>query len=200
MSAQAIYTPGGDKQSASRAIAGVSLRDDAIAIGPVLPDDVGNLFLWLNDAGAAQTDAHHRPVDCLAFNEWLNQNIKQAAQVLFTIRTLEPARPIGFLLFKNFNPAFRAAEIGVRIGEERDRGQGHGGRALRLALDYAWDSLNLRRISLTAFAGNDRAIAAYHGAGFRQEGVMRQAAYTTGQWHDVVLMAALNPREGPPQA
>ncbi len=195
MSAQAIFTPDGNSGIASHSIAAVSLRDDVIAIGPVLPDDIGYLFLWLNDAQAAQTDMAFRPVDCLGFNDWLNQNIRQATQVLFTIRLLLPARAVGFLLFKNFNPSFRSAEIGMRIGDEQDRGRGYGGRALALARDYAWSSLNLRRLSLTAFIDNKRAIAAYGRAGFREEGVMQSAAFVGGQWHDVVMMAALNPGE-----
>ena len=194
MSAQAIFTPGAASEAASRAIARVSPKCGNTAIGPALPDDIGNLFIWLNDAQAAQTDAHYRPVDPLAFNEWLDRHTK-AMPALFVIRVLRPARAIGFVLFKNLNPAFRAAELGVRIGAESDRGKGFGSAATALALNYAWDSLNLRRVCLTVFASNDRALAAYARAGFREEGLMRQAAFSAGQWHDVVMMAALNPRE-----
>jgi RimJ/RimL family protein N-acetyltransferase len=194
MSAQAIFTHGASSEAASRAIARVSPKSGNIAIGPALPDDVGNLFVWLNDAQAAQTDAHYQPVDPLAFKDWLDRHTK-AMPALFVIRTLRPSRAIGFLLFKNLNPAFRAAELGVRIGAEADRGKGFGSAAVALALDYAWNSLNLHRVSLTVFAGNSRAIAAYARAGFREEGLMRQAAFSAGQWHDVVMMAALNPAE-----
>ncbi|HET7085015.1 MAG TPA: GNAT family protein [Rhizomicrobium sp.] len=194
MSAQAIFTSGAASEAASRAIASVSPRSGNVAIGPALPDDIGNLFLWLNDAQAAQSDAHYQPVDPLAFKDWLDRHTK-AMPALFVIRSLEPARAVGFVLFKSLNPAFRAAELGVRIGAEQDRGKGHGGAAIALALDYAWDSLNLRRVWLTVFAGNNRAIAAYARAGFREEGVMRQAAFAGGHWHDVVMMAALNPLE-----
>ena len=43
--------------------------------------------------------------------------------------------------------------------------------------------------------GVSRAIAACRRAGFEQEGVTRQAAFIGGRWGDVVMMAALNPRE-----
>lgn len=195
MSAQAILAPDVTSDGASRAIARVSPKGGGVAISPALPDDIGKLFLWLNDAKAALDDMPYRPVDCLAFREWLDQQARQNAQVLFIIRTLQPARAIGFVLFKNLNPVFRAAELGVRIGEEGYRGKGHGSAALKLALQYAWDTLNLKRVWLTVFAGNERAIAAYRRAGFEQEGVMRQAAFIGGQWVDVVMMAALNPRK-----
>ena len=195
MSAQAVFMADTASQGASRAVARVSPSGGGIALSPALPDDLGNLFLWLNDAKAALEDMPYRPVDCLVFREWLDQQAKQNGQVLFIIRTLQPSRAIGFVLFKNLNPVFRAAELGVRIGDESDRGKGHGSAALRLALDYAWNTLNLKRVWLTTLAGNARAIAAYARAGFEQEGVMRQAAFIGGRWMDVVMMAALNPRD-----
>ena len=196
MSAQTIFKQGAASDGASRAIARVSPMGGGVAISPALPDDIGNLFVWINDAQAALSDMPYRPVDCLMFKDWLEHQTKQPAQVLFVIRTLQPARAVGFVLFKNLSPVFRAAELGVRIGDEGDRGKGYGAAAVKLALQYAWDTLNLRRVWLTVFAGNERAIASYRHAGFKQEGVMRQAAFAGGAWVDVVMMAALNPREG----
>jgi RimJ/RimL family protein N-acetyltransferase len=195
MSAQAIFKPNTASETASRAVARVSPAGGGVALSPALPDDLANLFLWLNDAKAALEDMPYRPVDCLAFREWLDQQARQNAQVLFIIRALQPERAVGFVLFKNLNPVFRAAELGVRIGDETDRDKGHGSAALRLALDYAWNTLNLKRVWLTVLASNTRAIASYRRAGFEQEGVMRQAAFIGGQWMDVAMMAALNPHE-----
>ncbi len=191
----AHFTPCIPDEGASRAIARVSHKGGGVAISPALPGDIGKLFLWLNDAQAALEDMPYRPVDCLVFKDWMDQQAKQNGQVLFIIRTLQPANAIGFVLFKGVNPVFRAAELGIRIGDEADRGKGHGSAALKLALHYAWDTMNLKRVWLTVFASNTRAIAAYARAGFVQEGVMRHAAFIGGKWVDVVMMAALNPRE-----
>lgn len=101
---------------------------------------------------------------------------------------------IGFVLFKNFQPVYQTAELGVRIGIESERGKGYGTRAVRLAVDYAWNVLNLHRITLHVLAHNERAIASYLRAGFQIEGRMREAAYITGQWRDVMVMGAVRPR------
>ena len=195
MSAQTVFIPDPANEGPSRAIARVSPAGGGVALSPALPDDLGNLFLWVNDAHAAREDMPYRPVDCLVFQDWLEQQSKQSAQVLFMIRTLQPARAVGFLLFKGLNPVFRSAELGIRIGEETDRGQGHGSAALALALRYAWDTMNLKRVWLTVHVGNARAIASYRRAGFEREGLMRDAAFVSGRWTDVVMMAALNPRD-----
>jgi RimJ/RimL family protein N-acetyltransferase len=193
MNAQAVFSSAAIQEGAARLISTVSPHGDKVSIGPVLAEDIASLFVWFNDSQAAQSDMPYRPVDSLSFKEWLDQNVSLTTQILFVVRSLQPPRAIGFVLFKNFQPVFRSAELGVRIGRERDRGKGHGTAATEVALDYAWNTLNLRRVSLTVFAGNDRAIAAYRKAGFREEGVMRQAAYVGGIWHDVMLMAAINP-------
>ena len=54
MNAQANFTPCIPDEGASRAIARVSHRGGGVAISPALPDDIGKLFLWLNDAQAAR--------------------------------------------------------------------------------------------------------------------------------------------------
>ena len=177
--------------SAARVISDVSPRDDQVSIGPVLPEDMGALFVWLNDADTATSDMTYRPIDAIAFKGWLEEQTKQ--QLLFSMRLRQPPRLAGFVIFKNLQPVIRAADIGVRVGVEADRGRGYGTRATRLALDYAWRTLNLHRVSLTVFADNPRAIAAYARAGFQQEGVMRAAGFTAGTWRDVVIMAAINP-------
>jgi RimJ/RimL family protein N-acetyltransferase len=181
------------RPSAGRAISCVSPHDAQIAIGPVLPEDLGILFTWLNDVQSAGSDFSYRPVDCVSYKEWLDRQTQASSQILFMIRQLAQSRAIGFVIFKNLQPVYRAAEIGIRIGHEADRGNGYGTRATCLALDYAWRTLNLRRVSLNVFVENKRAIAAYRKAGFSEEGVMRDAAFTDGIWHDVTVMGAINP-------
>jgi RimJ/RimL family protein N-acetyltransferase len=171
----------------------VSLKNDAVTIGPLLPEDTGPLFLWLNDVEAARLDLAYRPTDWLAYKVWLDELPRNSAQMLFAIRkTFEP-QIVGFVVFKNIQFVHRSAEIGVRIGSESERGKGYGKRALALATNFAWNHLNLHRLSLTAFAHNARAIAAYRAVGFKEEGRLRDAAFIDGEWVDVVPMAALNP-------
>jgi RimJ/RimL family protein N-acetyltransferase len=179
--------------SATRVIAAASLRDDAITLSPVLPEDIGALFTWLNDAKAALSDMPYRPIDCVSYKVWLDKQLQEATQILFIIRALDDPRAIGFLQLKNFHAVYQSVELSIRIGAEKDRGKGHGSRAVRLALDYAWTTLNMHRVTLNVFSGNARAIAAYRRAGFREEGVLRHAAYVDGQWLDVAVMGAVRP-------
>jgi len=172
----------------------VSLRNEAVTIGPLLPEDTGSLFLWLNDVDAARLDLAYRPTDWLAFKAWLDELPRTQTQLVFAIRKVFEPQIVGFVVFKNIQLVHRSAEMGVRIGAEAERGKGYGTKALMLAANYAWNHLNLHRLSLTVFAHNARAIAAYRTAGFREEGRLQDAAFIDGEWVDVIPMALVNPR------
>lgn len=175
------------------ALTAVSLKNEAVTIGPLLPEDTGQLFVWLNDVGAARLDLAYRPTDWIAYKSWMDELSRSTTQFVFAIRKLYEPAIIGFVIFKNIQPVHRSSDVGVRIGVEAERGKGYGKRAMALALDYAWKHLNLHRVSLTVFAHNTRAIASYRAAGFKEEGLLKDAAYIDGEWVDVVPMAALRP-------
>jgi putative acetyltransferase len=83
-----------------------------------------------------------------------------------------------------------AASIGMAV---HDAYAGRGaGRALMGALtDQADRWLNYRRLELTVWADNDRAIRLYEGFGFEREGLHRAYAWRDGAWADALAMARL---------
>lgn len=175
----------------------VSLRNETVSLSALLPEDTGQLFVWMNDVDAARLDLAYRPTDWMAFKTWMDELPRTNTQILFAIRKLFEPQIMGFVIFKNIQFVHRSAEIGLRIGTEAERGKGYGKRALSLALNYAWNHLNLHRVSLTVFAHNARAIAAYRAVGFEEEGRLKDAAFIDGEWVDVVVMAALRPQPAP---
>ena len=172
-------------------IAALSRRDARITIGPVLPDDMGTLYLWFNDVDAAKLDFPYVPVDGIAFKAWVEKQARSDGEYLFAIRTLHELPLIGYGLIRNVHPIHRSAEIGIRIGREADRGKGYGTSALRLMTDYVFDTLNLNRLSLSVRTDNPRAITAYERSGFITEGVLRQANYLNGAFVDMTIMSVL---------
>jgi RimJ/RimL family protein N-acetyltransferase len=171
----------------------LSLHDSAVVIGPILPEDTATLFLWLNDVESANQDLPYRPLDWMGYNNWMAELSRNCAQSVFAIRRVDGPAIIGFVALTGIQPIHRSAELGVRIGSEKDRGKGYGSAAVALALKYAWNYLNLNRVHLRVISTNQRARAAYAKAGFSDEGVHRQALYLNGAWCDMAQMAALRP-------
>ncbi len=171
------------------------LLGSRISIGPFIPEDFAAVFCWFNDVAAARLDLAYRPVDMMTHQQWWQGLGKDPSKVVFAIRKTSDPVIIGFVQIAGINGVHRSAEMGVRIGDEKNRGQGYGKEALQLALAFCWNHLNLNRVQLTVFKHNLRAIGAYKAAGFRKEGCLRKAAFIGGDWVDLILMAALRPAQ-----
>lgn len=169
------------------------LMASRITIGPFVPDDFGPLFCWVNDVAAAGLDMAYRPVDMMAHQQWWDSLGKDATRVVFAVRKATEPTIVGYIQITGINSVHRSAELGIRIGDEKNRGQGYGKEALRLAVDFCWNHLNLNRVQLIVFKHNSRAINAYKAVGFKKEGLLRKAAFIGGEWVDLILMAALRP-------
>ena len=57
--------------------------------------------------------------------------------------------------------------------------------------EFAFESLKLHRLELDVFSFNIRAQKAYRKAGFKTEGVLRDAIWTGEDYADDILMAIL---------
>ena len=169
------------------------LLGNGISLGPFIPEDCAAVFCWFNDVAAARLDFTYRPVDMMTHQQWWSGLGKDSTKVVFALRKASGPAIIGFVQVTGINAVHRSAELGIRIGDEKNRGQGYGKEALRLALDFCWNHLNLNRVQLVVFKHNSRAIGAYSAAGFRKEGRLKRAAFIDGEWVDLILMAICRP-------
>ncbi len=164
-----------------------------IALTETRAEDKEALFRWINDAATVHFNAPYRPVGWESHSAWFGALGSNPSRIEFAIRRREAPEIIGLLQLVDIHPVHRSAELIIRIGEEQRRGKGYGTEAVKLALTFAWNDLNLNRVWLRVFANNKRAIRAYEKAGLQQEGRMRRAAYIDGAWLDEIIMAALRP-------
>ncbi len=70
-------------------------------------------------------------------------------------------------------------------------GRGAGTALMAALVDQADRWLNLRRIELTVWADNTRAVALYERFGFEREGLLRAYAWRDGAYVDALTMARL---------
>jgi RimJ/RimL family protein N-acetyltransferase len=62
---------------------------------------------------------------------------------------------------------------------------------MRITLRYAFEELDLHRVSLSVWAVNARAIRSYINAGFKLEGRVRESMQRDGTRMDMLLMGVL---------
>ena len=124
---------------------------------------------------------------------WVEKDLdeQQSNQHWFTIRTMADNKLIGDIGLYVVNWPGRDAFVGLGIGEREFWGKGYGTDAMNLILRYAFMEVNLRRVTLTVFEYNPRAIRSYEKAGFQHEGRMRQFLNKEGRRWDMFFMGIL---------
>jgi RimJ/RimL family protein N-acetyltransferase len=121
--------------------------------------------------------------------EWFEK--EHGNMFLFSIHTLENDRLIGTIDLDGINWVTRDAWVGIGIGEPEYWGKGYGTEAMNLILRFAFESLNLRRVTLDVFEYNQRAYQSYIKCGFKEEGRLRQWMQRGGERFDLIFMGIL---------
>jgi RimJ/RimL family protein N-acetyltransferase len=109
---------------------------------------------------------------------------------VFAVDLLE-GRHIGMVDYRDVDSVARSATVGITIGEKDLWGQGYGSEALRLLVGFLFDHLNVRRVRLDTWSGNERAMRSFARIGFREEGRLRQAVRGPGRYFDSIIMGLL---------
>jgi RimJ/RimL family protein N-acetyltransferase len=168
------------------------MRGEKVALEPLRDSDSDRLFGWINDRELVLLSSDFAPVSRDDHDAWF-ERIRLAEDVeIFGIRRVGDDELIGSCQLRGIDRAQGVAELQIRIGTSDDRGRGLGAEAVRLLLAHAFNDLGLHRVGLEVFPSNEPAIRAYEKAGFRREGVLREAALIDGERTDIVVMGALS--------
>lgn len=85
----------------------------------------------------------------------------------------------------------RCGNFRIGLFHQTERGKGIGTWATEVTCDFAFAELKLHRLELDVYSFNPRAEKAYLRAGFKREGVLRDAVMDGDQYADDILMAML---------
>jgi RimJ/RimL family protein N-acetyltransferase len=109
----------------------------------------------------------------------------------FAIRTKTDDRLIGYVHLRWIEWTHGTGTLALAIGDPSDRRQGFGREALQLILRYAFDELNLHRLTALTFEYNVGALRFLERAGFQIEVRRRQAVNRDGRRWDVLMLGLL---------
>jgi RimJ/RimL family protein N-acetyltransferase len=125
--------------------------------------------------------------------KWMEEEVGEMspASYFFSIRTLAEDKLIGELGLDVVTWPGRDAFVGLGIGETEYWSKGYGTDVMNILLRFAFTEINLKRVTLTVFEYNPRAIRSYEKAGFRHEGRKRQLLNREGKRWDELYMGIL---------
>lgn len=169
------------------------LSGERVELTAIRDADIETLISWDDDPEFLRNlhsgPAYPRPES--AQREWWAERLKAKDAYHFAIRLKDDGRLIGTFHIEEIEWPHRAAWFSIGIGAPDARGKGYGREALALAIDFAFNDLNLHRLSLTVFDYNQAAIRLYKRLGFTHEGTFRQYLQRDGRRHDMLLFGLL---------
>jgi len=166
------------------------LERDVPAITSACQDE--DIGWWLDQVPQPYGEADARTYVALARRGW-----KEGSHSIFAITDADTGEPIGSLSIHWLDRDNDVAEIGYWVRREA-RGRGVATRATRLASRWALTSCGTKRLQLRADRRNVASQRVAESAGFRREGVLRSARFSTSQGRRVdFVMYSLLPEELP---
>ena len=174
------------------------LKGDLVRLSGVDPEELGKAYaLWNQDSEMMRLmDSHSAKLrsakDFAAYFEKESRE-ESPARHYFTIRALDGDRLLGDIGLNVLNNwGSRDAYVGIGLGDRADWGRGYGTDAMKILLRFAFTEVNLRRVTLTVFEYNPRAIRSYEKTGFHHEGRYRSLLLRDGKRWDMLFMGILH--------
>ncbi len=162
-----------------------------IYLRPFEPEDVDLVYFGKNNAEVRDTLFLFEPISKTNVMNQLQTWSNSSENMLFTICENQNNTPVGQTALVRIDYISRAAIFYIAIYNPEFWSKGFGKQATALVVKYAFDILNLNRIQLHVSIENTKGIAAYEKAGFKREGILRQAMYHNNQYVDFLVMAIL---------
>ncbi len=166
----------------------VFLKGTRTILRPPEEKDLPFFTRWMNDQEVTRFLKTRLPVTLAGERKWLEGLSDRKNDVVLAITTLA-GKPLGVMGIHRIDWVNGTATTGAFIGEKTYWGKGYGTDAKMVLLDYAFNTLNLRKISSKVYAFNARSLAYSKHCGYKQEGVLKKHVFREGEYHDVVELA-----------
>lgn len=159
----------------------------------LLPSDVNYFYDWIVDPEVikfSQTK-FHTMTQRQQISDWFTETISDQKVYQQGIIDAVSKELIGYAGIAGINRIDQNGEYFIFIGNKNFWGKGIASGVTVEIIKAGFEELNLHRIFLTASSENTGALKAYSKAGFRHEGVMREAFFRGGQFSDKIIMGTL---------
>jgi RimJ/RimL family protein N-acetyltransferase len=151
-------------------------------------EDAERCYRWMNDPNIVRTLKGRYPMPFQSELEWVEHAIhSDPAERHFAIERKDDRSHIGNASIHEIDWVSRRAWFGLFIGEPTAWNRGFGGDAINTLVRFAFEEMNLAKLSIRVFEYNDRAKHVLEMGGFIREGCLKREFFREGAFHDIVL-------------
>jgi len=166
----------------------IVLEGNSVFLRLLTLDDVNaNYLSWLQDDEVMQGIATSNYTNDKLI-DYVKPRINNPQVAFFAIIDKNTKKHIGNVKLDFHDEKANVSELGLLIGDKDYWGKGIGYEACKLAINYGFGVMKLRKIYLAVYESNPNAKKLYEKLGFHLEGNLRKHVYANGAYQDKYLM------------
>lgn len=169
------------------------IEGERIYFREVRPSDVNeNYYRWMNDPEVTRyMESRFYPNSLEELRRYVEDKSKDRDNIFLAIVLKNGDRHIGNIKLGPINWIHRFAEISLVIGEKELWGKGYASEVIKLVTDYAFEMLDLHKVTAGAYSTNDGSIRAFEKAGFEREGIWKKQYFFKGNYVDRICLGKI---------
>lgn len=121
------------------------------------------------------------------------QDVEKKDILFWAIHMKTNGLHIGNIKIDPINERHGIGEYGILMGRVTEWGKGYGKEASQCVINFCFNVIKLRKITLGVVLDNIAAVKLYRGIGFNVEGHYKKHGLYDGKYCDVLRMASFNP-------
>jgi len=167
----------------------VFIDGNLVILRPLQREDLPTVLRWMNDLEITRFLNAYRPLMIEDEEKWYEGLIGSTTNMVFAIETKgEDSKFIGTMGMHGINHRCQHAGTGALIGDSSCHGRGYGTDAKMHLLRWAFDTLNLRKVTSFVLANNPRSKRYLEKTGYCEVGVRRAHHFVDGEFVDEYIM------------
>ncbi len=173
------------------------IKGARVTLRALEPGDLDLLYEWENDTSVWLVSGTVAPFSHFVLEQYLataHQDIYVNKELRLMIDLNEDDEnfpdviSLGCIDLFDFDPKNLRAGVGVLIGNKDLRNKGYGTEALRLLMDYAFDTLDLHQLYCNITVNNEISLHVFKKLGFEITGLKQDWVFHEGKWFDEYLL------------
>lgn len=159
----------------------VFLDGPRVYFRPPMESDLPLFVRWMNDSEGRRYLMSHLPMTETDERKWLERATSEKPKSISLVMVLKDGdKPIGTMGLVRGNDKDNHATTGTLIGEGAERGKGYAPEAKMVLLNYAFNTLNVRKVYSYVFAPNTQSIRALEKCGYKPEATIPEDSFVEG--------------------
>jgi len=149
---------------------------------------------WMNDKEVIKYLDSGGDYTIEKLEDFLN-DVEKKEILFWAIHLKESGKHIGNIKIDPINKKNGLGEYGIMMGDRSEWGKGYAKEASQTVIQYCFNQLKLRKITLGVVENNESAVELYKAMSFEIEGIYKRHGFYNGVLCNVLRMALFSSEE-----